>query len=259
LLAIAGGLSLAGSFDPIFAFLGILGLFTTALCACAGAAAADGRGSGFFRRAILALLWLLGSLVRSWERERVKLKSQPDTKGAARPAPRALSGIIVCTNASPGPGEAAENQPIAAVADVEAMAGALHSVLVRRGLAVKKGTNYDPFDLQIIVAPWIRVGVLFLNRDGALSVAWRTRPALGRVAGTLVATLLLFMLGGSSFFHSFAAVGVVAGLTVIFALAIMNGRRVPAVLSAASAELSAQCGWFGPASHEGKSAGEILA
>jgi len=249
--AIAVLLLLAGECAPILGILGAAGLLTTVACALVGAMTVHARMRGFASRAVLAGLWLLGPLVRSWECERVKWRFRPDAAGAATPVPIALSGTLPCRNTSPvsstraaaigawsGERElgAAKGQTTAGMPDIDALAGALHLALVRRGLAVEKGNSYDAFDLRVIVAPWIRVQMLFLNRGGAVSLGWRTRAADGRAAGVLTLLLLLLLIGGFPLAGALAIVAAAGGF--VLAVALYRARQVPAVISAACLEIA---------------------
>ncbi len=252
-IGIAILLTLTGAFDPIFGVLGMAGLLITILCACAGASASRSKIGSAPTRMMLVGLWMLGPLVRSWERARVKWRFRPDSTGAAMPAPTVLSGTTALSHAAPASTELAQPAATAALPDVDALAEALHLALVRRGLAVEKGTSYDPFDLQIIVAPFIRIAVLFLTGGGAVSVGWRTGAAGWRIAVSLVPLLILLLVGRFSVAGAVAIVGLVCGVVAAFAL--KRAHAVPSVIRAASAEVAAQAGLLESASLERNSTG----
>ena len=101
-------LAMTGIFDRSLGILGIAGLLITLSSAVAGAAASGGKLRGFASRAILIGLWVLGPLLRSWERERVKWSFAPDASGAATSTATRLSGTIALVAWSPEspPGDA---------------------------------------------------------------------------------------------------------------------------------------------------------
>jgi O-antigen biosynthesis protein len=231
-------LALAGAFDPVFGVLGIAGLLATVLCACLGATASSReRRVGISSGVILVLLWLLGPLIRSWEREHVKWSFHPDRIGAATPVPTGLSGSIeLAALGRPNPeGETPNSRESP---DIDAVTGALHLALVRRGLAVAKGTAYDTFDLQIIVAPFLRVSILFLNQDRALSLGWRSTAAWTRAGITAGALFILLLLGRFSF--PAAALFVLLACTICGMVALLRAREIPAVISAGCADIAEQ-------------------
>jgi hypothetical protein len=119
---------------------------------------------------------------------------------------------------------------------LDEMIEVLHLALIRRGLAVARGSSYDSFDLRIIVAPYIRIGVLFLNSGRSVSLAWWTGAAGWRMAASLTALLILLLAGGFSIVTAVAICGLVSG--AFAAVALRRASRVPAVICAASAELA---------------------
>jgi hypothetical protein len=122
--------------------------------------------------------------------------------------------------------------------NLDEMIEVLHLELVRRGFAVAKGTSYDPFDLRIIVAPFIRVAVLFLHSGNTVSLGWRTGAAGWSIAASLTALLVMLLAGDFSLAGALAICALVsAGFAV---LAMRRAWRVPAVICAASAELAAR-------------------
>jgi glycosyltransferase involved in cell wall biosynthesis len=226
-------LMILGISNRIFTAFGVIGVSVTIFCACAGAIVAGHTVTGFTNRALLALLWLLGPLVRNYERERVKWSFRPDTRGGTLPAATALRGTIPLQ--SPGLALPQMRPEAAADADaVEERIAALHLALIRRGLIVARGTSYDSYDLQIIVPPWIRIAVLSLAGGG--SFGWRTSIAAGRLGLTLATLLLLFLLSGLSLLSAITAM--LGGGAMILLLGWIRARRVPVVISAAAAHIS---------------------
>ncbi len=231
-------LALAGICDRTLGVLGIAGLLVTAACAVAGATGSDGQLHGFASRVILVGLWVLGPLVRTWERELVKWSFGPDAAGAAITTSTTLSGTMPLVGSSPVTAEQAPQGGATPRHDLDEMAEALHLALVRRGLTVARGTSYDSFDLRIIVAPYIRVAVLLLTSGGDVSLGWRTSAAGWRIAASLAALLILLLVGGFSPATAIAICGL--GSSGVAAFALRRARRVPAVISAASGEMAAR-------------------
>ena len=230
-IAIAMLLAVAGVFDRAFGILGITGLFATFACAVAGAAGSASKLPGLASRVILIGLWVLGPLLRSWEREWVKWSFVADASGAAPSAAMRLRGTILLAGRSP---ESMQRNAVP-LSNPDEMIEALYLALVRRGLAVAKGSSYDSFDLRIVVAPYIRVAVLFLSSGNAVSVGWRTGVAGWRVAASLVALLIMMLVGGFSPFTAIALCGLVSG--AFAASALRRAWQVPPVICGASAEL----------------------
>src|SRR6266481_2039815 len=95
----------AGALNRFFGVLGCAGIILTIASACAGAAvsARTLERPRFVTRVVLALLWLLGPLVRSYERERIRWSFRPDTAGALGTAGgSSLRGMFVLTSANTG-------------------------------------------------------------------------------------------------------------------------------------------------------------
>jgi cellulose synthase/poly-beta-1,6-N-acetylglucosamine synthase-like glycosyltransferase len=232
-ISIAMLLAVAGIFDRAFGILGTTGLFVTLTCAVVGAAGSAGKLPGMASRAVLIGLWLLGPLLRSWEREWVKWSFSADASGAVPSAATRLSGTILLPGQSP---EFAQGGAVR-LDNRDEMIEALYLALVRRGLAVAKGNSYDSFDLRIVVAPCIRIAVLFLESGNTISVGWRTGAAGWRIAALLTALLITLLVGGFSPAIAIAICGLTSG--TFAALALRRAWRVPAVICAASTELAA--------------------
>ena len=233
-IAIALALIAGAAFDRFFAALGAIAITVSILCAGAGAALAPtGTIGGATRRAVLAILWLLGPLLRSAERERVKWIFAPDTTTAvgAAAARAGLSGSIVLTPAESFSGEAP---------NPERVVEALRAALVRRGLTVARGGGYDPYDLRILTPPWLRVPILALERDWQTSIGWHTRLAVWRIAIPAAALFAILTLGRVA---TVTALAIVVGVTLIAgAIALSRARRIPAVIAAAAAEIAGAFG-----------------
>jgi len=243
-VAVAILLALAGIFDKALGILGIAGLLVTLACAVAGAAGSTGKLQGVAGRIVLIGLWMAGPLLRSWERERVKWSFSLDASGGAPSAITRLSGTIPLAGTPPKSMKAA----VPSASNLDEMIEALHLALTRRGLAVARGSNYDSFDLRVVVAPYIRVAVLLIRNGDTLSLAWRTGVAGWRIAASLAALLIVLLIGGFSLPAAIVICGLAGGAVALAAL--WRARRVPGVICRAAAELAAPQGIAAPAGTE---------
>jgi GT2 family glycosyltransferase len=222
----------AGVFERFFAVLGCAGLALSIISACAGAAltpAKTVRGPG--GHILTAFLWLAGPLVRSFARERVKWSFAPDTSSPPMAVPGGRSGRIVLSY-----GNGAAGAP----AEAETILSAMHLALVRRGAAVAKGGKYDPFDLEIIVPPWIRAPLLMLERGSHISIGWRIGIAPWHIAMAAAIPLALMLVAGFSLAASIAIAAAV--ILIAGAIAMLRARRIAALVCAAAAEVAARFG-----------------
>ncbi len=228
ILLLAGGI-----YDKAWGILGGLGLCLTLGCSIAGAISSGKNVGGLIGGMLLTGLWLLGSLLRSCQRELVKWSFRPDSSGQIGPVEMALRGTI---SLEPLRSRAAQNQPLDQ-RQLQLLIEHLHLALVRRGVAAAKGTRYDSFDLQIIVAPFVRVAVLFLNNLRSLFLAWRIGLAGWRISATLVVVLALLAVGNFSLKGSLTICALIGA--AMATAAFSRVRRIPAVIRAASMELLA--------------------
>jgi O-antigen biosynthesis protein len=239
-IVIAAFLAAAGIFNRTFGLLGMAGLVVTLACAVAGAMGSDRKPPGVASQLILSALWVLGPLLRSWERERMKWSFAPDASGPAKPASIRLSGTIPLVERPRASAEPAPYGDAGPPDNIDEMVEVLHLALVRRGLTVAQGSSFDPFDLRIIVPPYIRVAVLFLTGGGGVSLGWRTSVAGWRIAALLAVFLIILRVGGFSLTTVAALCGLAGGAVAAFAL--RRALRVPAVLSGAAVELAQRRG-----------------
>jgi hypothetical protein len=224
----------AGALNRFFGVLGCAGIILTIASACAGAAvsARTLKRPRFAARVVLALLWLLGPLVRSYERERIRWSFKPDTTGAAGMAGgSSLRGMLVLTSASTGNLDIVDLDPIIAAA---------HATLVRRGVAVIPTDGYQSYDLEIIVPPAVRVSILFLRRPEGIVLGWRVGVAPTPAIAVGGALFVVLMLGGLPLEAAIAMLAIVGVIAALVALARL--RRVPGLIAAATAEVAAKYG-----------------
>jgi glycosyl transferase family 2 len=220
-LGVAAILIVAGVFGSPLGFLGFTALAISLACAAAAAMAAplDRAHSGPRARVTLVGLCLLGPLVRSIERERVRWRFEP---GPTAPRPgRALQmrGAIVLV--------AEEGTSIAA----KPILDNLRAALVRRGLTVAPSDGFQPYDLQIRLPPAIRVPINALDEGTRrLTLRWRLSLARGPLAiGACVLAILLLIAG----FSPPDVVFVIAAAACAFlAFAASRVTLIPAILRA---------------------------
>ena len=229
-VGIAALLVVLGVLNWAFGLLGTAGLLVSFGCAVAGAAAMAPDGIGFANRVVSTGLWVLGPLMRSWERERIKWKFEPDASGDSASVASGLSGVFPL--------------PLSIKADAVLLDGpgglieTLHNSLVRRGLAVARAGIYDSFDLRVMVAPFIRIAILFLKSAGPFSLGWQTGVNWWRIAASVGVLLMILLVGGFSSVAAVAMCAIVGGSLAM--LALRRALHVPRVLSAAAAEIAAQ-------------------
>ncbi|MGH8012100.1 MAG: glycosyltransferase [Candidatus Binataceae bacterium] len=218
-LVLAIILLIAGIFNRFFLVLGILGVIATVTSACLGAAtvrASSVRGPR--GRAILALLWLLGPVVRSYERARVRMRFTPDLNGAPAAAVR-LAGTTQLSDAT---------------IDVERAVAVMREALVRRGASVALTDGYQTYDLELEIVPALRVPILLLQRANEVAVGWRLRIELVRL---LIPALVIFatiLLAG----YTVPIAAIVTAILIILAgmIGIIRASKVPRLIAAACAD-----------------------
>src|SRR5262249_24299944 len=143
---------------------------------------------GLALRSVLVALWVLGPLLRSWERESVKWRFAPDLSGERAATPSKLNSTIFLMRVTEATRRAEDQQN-----RWDKIIETLRLALVRRGLAVAQGTSYDSFDLQIIVPPLARVSVLLMQSGEEVSLGWRTSVDTRRTAVGLVLLLIVLL------------------------------------------------------------------
>jgi len=227
-VAVSLALSALGVFNRLYEVAGFCGLAATLLCGFAGVARAPRDPAFGSARALwLAALWVLGPLVRSFERWRVKSLYSPIASGAPAWASPALSGSIALV---PANDEAKLPAP-------EKIVETMRAALLRRQLTVACGDGYVPHDLQIILPPGlVRVPILILEQGWQTSIGWRCNFLGLRFAAISAVMLAVFVLGPIPY-------GLAVGSVPMLLLAIgslYRARRVAPVIAAAAADVAAQ-------------------
>jgi O-antigen biosynthesis protein len=214
-----------GVVDRFFGVLGGAGIAISMLAAAASAASAPIRGphAGASARFYLWIVNLLGPTLRSLARERVKWRFEPTTGGTD-------------STGSNGRVEfAASNH------DSAQLIAATRDALVRHGLAVAETDGFQSYDLEIVVAPTIRVPLNALRQnDGTIAILWRLRSAPRRALIAAAVALVVLLAAGFSLRAGIVAVVCAAIAAGLFA--INRARRIPAIIRVCAAEAAASLG-----------------
>ena len=215
--------------------LGVLGgggVALSMLAAAAGAASAPlpREHHGPAVRIYLWIVNLLGPTVRSLARERVKWQFEPARSGADYNAPANLSG------------QAEFVMPAGGVRiDSATILGAIRGALIHRGVAVAETDGFQSYDLEILVAPMIRVPInALLHSDGSVAILWRLRSAPRRALIAAAIMLLVLLAAGLSLRAAIA--GVICAAIAVGLLAINRARRIPAIIKVCAAEVAGSLG-----------------
>jgi hypothetical protein len=181
------------------------------------------RSASFDSRVTLTILYLLGPLVRSVERERVRFAVASDAYDVA-PMRFDSRGRIVFSNSE---GDAAEK------IDAAILLGEIRESLVKYGLAVAVTDGFQSWDLNIVLPPAVRVPLNALRMsDGTVALAWRTRT---EATATIIAAIVIFILmiaAGFTWPVSVAVTLVIVALAMV--PAIVRLMRVPSLIRAAA-------------------------
>ncbi|HTT74960.1 MAG TPA: glycosyltransferase [Candidatus Binataceae bacterium] len=211
--------------------IGLAGIVITIASAAAAAILEPSPRLSRAGRTSLALLWLLGPIVRSYERTKVIWSFNPDvshpadTHGARWRGRFALtvppdSGMI-----GPAPDRLME---------------AVHEALVRRGAAVAVTDGYEPYDLEIHVPPLLRAPILILQQQWELGVGWRVLPELTAIVPGLAILFVALLLIGLPAIGAIA--GTIAALAIVGAVAWQRVKKLPALIAAAVADAARRFG-----------------
>ncbi len=222
---------LLGGVNRLLGVLGAGGLALSVLAAAASAASATlpRAHSGPAARIYLWLVNLLGPAIRSFARERVKWQFEPASAADARDGPVKLSGQVEFV-ASDGAERIDSATVLAAVRDA----------LVRRGVAVAETDGFQSYDLELVVAPMIRVPMNALRTDSRIALLWRIRPVPRRALIAAAVALLALLAAGFSLRAGILGVACAAIAVAVFA--INRARRIPAVIKACATEVAGSLG-----------------
>jgi hypothetical protein len=215
----------AGAVSRLLGTLGCLGIIIWIATAILSAALADGDGREIPRssRVTLAMLYLIGPLVRSFERARVRFSLAPDADDVPT-VPFSSRGRIIFS---------AENGSVVDKMDSAALLAGIRARLVKYGLAVAATDGFKAWDLNIVLAPAIRVPLNALRMsDGTVALAWRSKSEPTR---TIVAAAVIFI---ALIACGLSAIGAIGTTALIIAIAvapvIVRLQRVPSLLAAAA-------------------------
>jgi hypothetical protein len=223
-IAISVILVIAGVLSPLLGTLGWLGIALWIATAILSAAFADsdGRKISLGTRITLTMLHMMGPLVRSLERERVRFTLAREAHDVST-VPFSSHGRIVFS---------ADGGPVADKLDSAALLAELRAALVKYGLAVAATDGFKAWDLNLVLPPAIRVPLNALRMsDGTIALAWRTKTEPTR---TIIAAALIFVALIACGASPISSIGGTAMLLAIaIAPAIVRLRRVPSLLAAA--------------------------
>jgi len=216
ILAMAGGLS------PLLGTLGCLGIVGWIATAILSAAFADtdGRRISPPARAKLAMLCLIGPLMRSEARARIRFRLTPSGYYVPN-MPFSFRGRIVI---SADEGRAADK------IDPATLLPEMRAALVKYGLAVAATDGFKSWDLNIVLPGPARVPINALrSSDGSLALVWRTSLDPMRTIFAAAAFVIVAMLLG---WLTIVAVA-------IFVAAIASGlRRLPSLVTTAARSIA---------------------
>ncbi len=225
LVAIGAG---AGQWPPIAAGAAALVLSAGAAAFHAACAPLQRRRDRLSTRAMVAVLALLGPLIRSYARMRAAAACTLSRRAMSEAsAIQKAGGVRFAARAGANP------------PDPDAAAQALRQALFRRGLVVAGNTGFEPFDLQVRLGPLCRVALnLLWEKEGAMELRWRLAAApLPVIAAAAVVGALLLA-------RQWAAAAVIAAAATAAAalLTIPPLTRLPATLRDAMLEAMERLG-----------------
>ena len=221
-----------GGVNRLLGVLGAGGVALSMLAAAAGAASAPlpRAHRGPVARIYLWIVNLLGPAVRGLARERVKWRFEPAAAGGDYNGPVELNGQVEFV-VSGG----------AARIDSATILAAIRETLVRRGVAVAETDGFQSYDLEIVVAPTIRVPINALRRsDGSIALLWRLRSAPRRALIAAAITMLVLLAAGFSVGEGIG--GVICAAIAVGLLAINRARRIPAIIKVCAGEVAGSLG-----------------
>jgi len=232
-VALSVVLALLGAASSVLGALGCLGIIIWIATAILSAAFADadGREISLPTRATLVILYLSGPLVRSFERERIRFSLARDADDVAA-IPFTSRGRIIF---SADEGLATDKL------DSPALLVEMHAALVKYGLAVAATDGFKAWDLNVVLAPAIRVPLNALRMsDGTIALAWRTKTEPIRTIIAAAAIFIALIACGLSAIGAIGATALIIGVAV--APAIIRLQRVVSLLVAASEAIASARG-----------------
>ncbi|MGH7923711.1 MAG: hypothetical protein ACREQH_03870, partial [Candidatus Binatus sp.] len=216
-----------GGINRLLDVLGLTGITLSLLAAAASAASAPlpREYSGPAARIHLAIVNLLGPIVRSLARERVKWQFDPAIGDNNQNGPLNFSDQV----------EFASSE-----VDSATILAAVRHALVLRSVAVAETDGFQSYDLELVVPPMIRVPINALRRgDGSITMLWRIRTAPRRA---LIAAAITLALLAAAFSLGAGIVGVIFAALAVSVLAINRARRIPSIIKASAAEVAGSLG-----------------
>lgn len=232
-VAISVLLTIFGGANELLGFVGSLGILLWIATACLAAAVseADSHELLLSDRITLVALHLIGPLVRSFERERVRFSLAPEAYTVTS-VPFSSRGRIVFSRGDGGADEPLDSAPILE---------RIRAALFRFGVAVAVTDGFQAWDLNVVLPPALRVSINALrNRDGSVALAWRTNSDARRI---IIAAILTFVVLLAAGFGWSSALIVTLVLTAIaLTPAILRLVRVPSLLHAAAAAAAKDSG-----------------
>ncbi|HYR79029.1 MAG TPA: glycosyltransferase [Candidatus Dormibacteraeota bacterium] len=215
-IAVSAVCLVLGTMNRFLGVIGGAGIAITILAAAARAASTPlpKARSGFAARIYLWILNLLGPPIRSLARERIKWRidgARSDQSEPVRPTP----------------------------ADSASALAATREALIRRGLAVAETDGFQSYDLEIVVPPLVRIPINAVReKDGRVSLLWRTRVAPRRALIAAAIALLVLLAAGLPLRAACAALVLAAIAIAIFAF--LRARRVSAIVERCANEITNQ-------------------
>jgi hypothetical protein len=205
-----------GTMNRFLGVIGGAGIAITILAAAARAASTPlpTSRSGFATRIYLWILNLLGPPIRSLARERIKWRieaARSDQSEPVRPTPADSASVLAATR----------------------------EALIRHGLAVAETDGFQSYDLEIVVPPLIRIPINAVReKDGRVSLLWRTRIAPRRALIASAIALLVLLAAGLPLRAACATLILAAIAIAMFAF--LRARRVSAIVERCANEITNQ-------------------
>src|SRR5579863_12370 len=217
------------------AVVGAIGLAAMLASAIAWAAVTPmPRGMAIAVRIRLAMLCLLGPLVRSYARDFRYARAPLDI--SADPAPSRpgwkRSGSVAFAHILADPSDELA---------VEQLTGLLRAALLRRGATVALTDGYQPYDLQVRTANGATAALNLLNaRDGRIVVGWKlgAQPAVAawRFGVLVIVVAAVFYFSAGPYLAILAAVLGAMAITTLF---VLDARHLPPLIELAVREAGA--------------------